>query len=246
MTDKLEWKKVKVAEDELSELWQQTAKIETSEQLAEAATQSQRDIFWPQIEALADSCDEVLLENGFPPAAQLVRHDGAGKWWFHPPDAPENPPPGETWNFTRGNTFAQEFAAGFSDPWYAGRIGLKCRLALEHFRKGDSGKPFLFNMIFEIASLRTDWRWRRGNKPSILTGRKQRKTLATHRGTAHAKQRKGVKERREAIATLLREMNRPLTGGALEQHLCKRLLDRFEIDAKPRTIRRDLSEIRRP
>ena len=245
MTDKLEWEKVKVAEDELSELWQQKAKIETSEQLAEAARQSQRDNFWPQIEALADSCDEVLLENGFPPAARLVRHDGAGKWWFHPPDAPANPPTGETWKFTLGKALAQEFAGDFSDPWYAGRIGFKCRLALEHFRKGDSGESFLFNMIFEIASLRTDWRWRRGNKPSILIGRKQRKTLDDWRGTAHAKQRKGVKARREAIATLLREMNRPLTGGALEETLRKRLLDRFKIKASLRTIRRDLSEITR-
>ena len=241
--NELTWEKHKVAEDELSVLWQQTAKIETAEQASEAAKESQRDIFWPQIEALADFCDKVLLENGFPRAAQLVRHDGAGKWWLHPPDAPKNPPTGETWKFTRGNALAQEFAADFSDSWYAGRLGLKCRLALEHFRKGDSGKPFLFNMIFEIASLRTDWRWRRGNKPSILTGRKQRKTLAAHRGTAHAKQREEIEARRDAISNLLHESKRNISGGALERYLEKRLLERFAIKASLRTIRRDLAEL---
>ena len=82
--------------------------------------------------------------------------------------------------------------------------------------------------------------------PVRKTGAKQRKTLASHRGTAHANQREGMEARRGAIATLLREMNRNLTGGALEKYLCKRLLDRFGIKASLRTIRRDLSEISRP
>lgn len=171
----LAWEKHKVAEDELSVLWRQTAKIDTDEQASEAARQTQRDTFWPHIEALADFCDEILLENGFPRAAQLVRHDGAGKWWLHPSDAPKHPPTGETWKFTRGTELAQEFSADFSDSWYAGRLGYKCRSALEHFRKWGSGKPFLFNMIFEIATLRTDWKWRRQHKPSIITGRGVRK-----------------------------------------------------------------------
>lgn len=241
--NELTWEKHKVAEDELSALWKQTAKIDTAEQAAEAARQSQRDTFWPKIAALAKFCDEVLLENGFPRAAQLVRHDGAGKWWLHSSDAPKSPPTGETWKFTRGTALAQEFAADFSDSWYAGRLGFKCRLALEHFHKGDSGKPFLFDMIFEIASLNTDWRWRRGNKPSILTGRKQRKTLANHRGAAHAKQREGIKARREAISKLLRESKRNITGGALERYLEKKLMECFAIKASLRTIRRDLAEL---
>lgn len=245
MTGKLKWEKVKIAEDELSELWREAAKVENLEQATEAAHESQIDKFWPYIEALANGCDEALEENGFPPAAQLVRHDGAGKWWRHPPDAPQRPPAGETWKFTRGQALAQEFSNDFSEAWYAGRVGWKCRLALEHFQKGDAGTPHLFSLIFEIATLRNDWRWR-GNKPSIITGRKQRETLATHRGTAHAKQQKGVLERRAAIGTLLLEVNRNLTGGALEETLRKRLLSRFEIDVSRRTIRRDLSEIKRP
>jgi hypothetical protein len=239
----LDWKKTKVAEDELSILWKRAAQIENLEQASEAARQSQLDNFWPQIEAFAKRCDEVLHEYGFPAAAEMVRHDGAGNWWRHPLDAPKQPPIGETWKFTPGHALAQEFSDDFSDAWYAGRIGFKSRLALEHFRKGDSGTPHLFSLIFEIATLRNDWQWRRGNKPSILTGRKQRKTLADHRSTANEKQREGMLARREAIVTLLRETNRKLTGGALERYLCKRLKDRFEIKASLRTIRRDLSQI---
>lgn len=212
MTDKLKWEVGIIAEDELSELRRQRSKVETPEQFAEAARELQSDTFWPAIEALADFCDQVLLDNGYPRATQLVRHDGAGRWWDHPSDAPHRPPPGETWKFERGYKLAEDFAKGFSDPWYAGRIGFKCRLALEHSRKGDSG-PFLFSMIFEIASLRTDWRWRSGYKPSILTGQKQRRTLDRQRGKAHEKQRQAVMERREAIRTLLGETSRK--GGAL-------------------------------
>lgn len=171
----LAWEKVKVAEDELSELWKSTAKIENQEQAKQAALASQADSFWPFIEELANRCDEILQESGFPPSAAMVRHDGAGKWWFHPSDATKHIPKGETWKFTLGQSLAQEFADDFSDAWYAGRIGFKCRIALEHFRKGDAGEPFLFSMLFEIATLRTDWRWRRGNKPSIITGREVRK-----------------------------------------------------------------------
>lgn len=173
--NELDWKKTQVAEDELSILWKRTAQIANSEQASEAARQTQLDNFWPQIEALADRCDEVLQEHGFPPAAEMVRHDGAGKWWRHPLDAPKRQPIGETWKFMPGYALAQEFSDDLSEAWYAGRIGFKSRLALEHFRKGDSGTPHLFSLIFEIATLRTDWRWRRGNKPSIITGRGVRK-----------------------------------------------------------------------
>jgi hypothetical protein len=172
---KLTWEWIKDAEDEISILWRQTAKIETSEQASEAARQSQIDFFWPQIEALANFCDEILQKHGFPHAFQLVRHDCAGKWWPHPVDAPRLPPTGETWNLTRGAALSAEYSANFSDAWYAGRIGIRCRLALEHYRKGDAGKPFLFAKIFEIATLRNDWRWRRSHKPSILTGQPVRK-----------------------------------------------------------------------
>lgn len=202
----LEWRKTKVAEDELSVLWRQTARIASSEQAEEAARQTQVDHFWPQIEALADFCDEVLVEHSFPKAAQYVRHDGEGNWWELSPDHPKRPPTGEIWKFTLGKALAQEFSDDFSDPWYAGRIGFECRLALEHFHKGDAGKPFLFTKIFEIATLRADWKWRRGHKPSILTGRSVRKG---------AKAGGDMRRNKCSDATLgiLQEMERLITDG---------------------------------
>lgn len=171
----LVWEKSKIAEDEISELWKKTAKIETDEQFSEAARETQLDRFWPFIEDFANRCDEVLQEHGFPCAKELVRHDKKGNWWRHPPEAPKRPPTGETWHFAWGYELAEQYAPDFSDPWYAGRIGFKCRSALEFFQKGDTGKPFLFDYVFEIASLRTDWRWRRRHKPAIITGRGVRK-----------------------------------------------------------------------
>jgi hypothetical protein len=77
--------------------------------------------------------------------------------------------------------------------------------------------------------------------PVRKTGAKQRKVLADHRGTAHANQRERVEARQKAIASLLGETR--LTGGVLERHLQEKLLDRFEIEASPRTIRRDVKAI---
>ena len=167
----LKWERVKVAEDEISELWKTTAKIETAEQAELAALRTQQDNFWPQIEALANECDALLREYGFPDATQRVLHLGEGKW---------RETTLEEWKRTGGQIvdgqwLTERYSKGFSDPWYAGRIGFRCRIALEHFHKGDSGKPFLFSKIFEISSLRTDWRWRHGHKPSILTGKTVRK-----------------------------------------------------------------------
>jgi hypothetical protein len=123
---KLTFTKTTEAEDEISILWKNAAKIENSEQASEAARLTQIDDFWPKIESLAVLCDEILSEHGFPNAAEMVRHDGAGKWRRHAPDAPKRPPPGETWKVSRGKTLAQEFSPDFSDSWYAGRIGFEC------------------------------------------------------------------------------------------------------------------------
>ena len=168
----LKWEAVKVAEDEISELWKTTAKIETAEQAELAALRTQQDNFWPQIEALANECDALLRGLGFPDAAQRVLHLGDGEWKELPTFEEFKKTGGQV---VDGRWLAENYSQGFSDPWYAGRIGFRCRIALEHFRKGDSGKPFLFSQIFEISSLRTDWRWRSGHKPSILTGKLVRK-----------------------------------------------------------------------
>ena len=241
MSDELKWQKVKVAEDELSFLWKESADIETSEQAQAAALESQKDRFWPGIKELAESCDALLKEHDFPPAAQLVRHNGAAKWWPHPEDAPQLPPSGEAWKFIQGHKFIEAKAPGFSDAWYAARIGFKCRLALEHHAKGNAGAPFLFTTIFEIATLRTDWRWRRGNKLTIITGKKVRKNLSDHRSTSITSGKEGVKERRAAIQRILHDTN--LTGGGLEVFITNQLKNQGLFAAR-RTIRRDLMALR--
>lgn len=242
MNDKLKWEKVKVAEDEITTRWQERAEIEDYEQLDEAARLSQTDRFWPMIEALADLCDKILSENDFPNAAESVRHDGEGNWWRHPPDAPKRPPPSETWRFTYGCDLARNYAGDFSDAWYAGEIGLKCRIALEKHRKGHAGEPWLLSQIFAIATLRSDWLWRRQHKPQILTGRKIRKGLDERRIAKNAEQRELMEDRRRNIELLLLQTGR--SGGALEDYLICELRKRGHETLSRRTIRRDLKALR--
>tara|TARA_R110002073_G_scaffold3906_1_gene26071 strand:+ start:1588 stop:2376 length:789 start_codon:yes stop_codon:yes gene_type:complete len=168
----LYWAKEKVAEDEISTLWRNVAPIETPEQAEIAAAATRQNHFWPSIKAMADECDILLNEQGFPSAARKVLHLGDGRWSDLPPLEEFKKSGGQIVN---GEWLARHYTKGFSDAWYAGRIGLKCRLALGHLQKGDAGEPFLLALIFEIASLRTDWRWRRQNKSSIITGRGVRK-----------------------------------------------------------------------
>lgn len=174
------------------------------------------DDFWRALEETLADCDAVMLRHGWD------RKAGNGR------------------DFPDGRT-----AEPFSELYYAGKIGFECWNLLTHHRPHNPN-PVMLAQAVALGRLSAEHEWRQSFKPSIVTGRKQRKTLAAHRGTAHASQRKSMEVRREAIATLLREMNRPLTGGALEENLCKRLLERFGINASRRTIRRDLSTIPRP
>ena len=175
-----------------------------------------KDDFWHSLEETLADCDEIMLRHGWD------RRAGNGR------------------NFPCGRT-----AEPFSELFYAGMIGESCWNFLTHHRPHDPN-PVMLAQAVALGRLLAEHEWRQSFKPSIVTGRKQRKTLAAHRGTAHASQRERLETRREAIAILLREMNRPLTGGALEETLRKRLLDRFKIKASLRTIRRDLSEITCP
>lgn len=233
----------KLAEDELSILWENRRTLETADDLAAAALDSQKDHFWPFILELAELCDSILERNGFPKAAQSVRHDGNGNWWSHPADAPSHPQKGETWKITLGKNIAQEYAPDFSDVWYAGQVGLECRLAHAHFRKGDAGEPFLLSRVFQIATWRSEWNWRRRFKPAIITGRKQRKVLNEHRQKSHATNQSKMNKRQTIIAELKKDTK--LTGGALEKYLKHHLFSMHGIQAEPRTIRRDLASLRK-
>lgn len=240
--DTLHWKPVKVAEDEISVLYKSVAQIENRKQAELAFLETQNDNFWPEIEAFADRCDEILAAEGFPRAVQWVRHDPEGNWWNETPLTAKRPAEGVTHHFTRGGILAQKFAADFSDAWYAGKLGIMCRIALAHFQKGDSGKPFLFTMVHQIASLRTDWNWRREYKPPILTGRKQRKHLKDVRENRNRDAKAAVDVRREAIRGLLSETKRE--GGALTTWLQQQLKSRHHISVSLRTIRDDLKALR--
>lgn len=147
MSGKLKWQKVKVAEDELSTLWKDQAEINTEEQLREGLALMSQGSLWDDIEALAEKCDGILAEHGFPRASERVRHDGASKWWRHPDDAPKRPPSGERWEFTPGHKFTKANTLGFSDPWYAAQLGCRCRQALWLSRNGHSGKLILHELV---------------------------------------------------------------------------------------------------
>ena len=237
----LAWKREIVAQDEISRTTRTFAKIETFEQLAEAARMTQGNDFWCFLEQLAEDCDAILRENKLPGAIQTVRHDGAGGWWVHPPDGPKQPQKGETWNFIAGAELAKAWA-DFSDVWFAGRIGLKCRLALEENAKDNAGALILFHMVWEIAQLERDWEWRSANKPAILTGRKQRKSLDERREAGNKAAKDKVARRRQLVKEMKRETR--LTGGALNKWLARQLKERHEIEVSLRTIRYDLAAIR--
>ena len=124
---------------------------------------------------------------------------------------------------------------------------------LRHFRRFemlyDSGETESIGIWRELIRFGEIWaeaRFVLNMGKHSITGKKQNKVLDDQRNTANARQREKMMARREAIAILLREMNRPLTGGALENYLRKGLLDRFDIKASLRTIRRDLTEILHP
>jgi hypothetical protein len=241
MIDK-QWTHQTLAEDEISAIRKSTYRVETWKELGEFL--SQPDDFWTRIEALADECDEILSRHGFPNAAEVVLHDGAGNWWRRTPDGPSRPPGDKAWRFTTGAALSQEHSAVFSDPWYAGRIGKLCRVALARAATPAEFALFLCHKVWAIATLQSDWTWRSGQKPAILTGRKQLKVLADHRGTANARRLNGVQARHQAIARMLRDTN--LNGGALEQYLQRRLRGEADIAVSLRTIRRDLSILSGP
>lgn len=235
----LVWEKVVVAKDELSTTYRQTAKIETAEQAEEAALRSQTDTFWPQIEAIVRECDDVLSELGWPGAHEQVLHQGDGKW--------SSLPSLEEWKknggqIVNGYWLTQRYADDFSDPWYAGHIGSLCHKAIDLMRANKPATPHIFSYIYQIASLRTDWKWRLGHKPSILTGKKQRSCLKGIRDNRNKSAKDMVAQRRKYIQQLISETSR--TGGALDRWLVSELAIRFEVQVSERTVRSDRAALK--
>jgi hypothetical protein len=204
--------------------------------------------FWRNLEALQHDCTEALLRLGHPDPCRTLVYRGDEEWWYvDDPDVPTREQldsglmHGRKYGWTHGFEYALRRSEPFSDPWYAARLA---ELIFIVSRDRSASHQNQLQRILLIGSLVADWNWRRGFKPAILTGNKQRKVLATHRGAAIASKREGVEARRAAISELLRGTK--LTGGALEGHLKRKLSEQFTIDASTRTIRRDLTEMRHP
>lgn len=203
-----------------------------------------RPRFWEHLEEITARCAEILEGQGFPHPTRHVNYWRDGGWWYL--DSPGAPDRAELMRALRedgrawGGAFGWEYALGrsepFSETWYAARVA---KLIWLVSRDREASHTVQLARIMQIGSTMTDWRWRRGFKPSILTGRKQRKVLADHRGTANERRRQEVQARRGAISLMLGDTK--LTGGALERYLQRRLEDEAGIAASLRTIRRDLS-----
>lgn len=172
MSEKIDWKRRKVAEDEISAVWQEYTKLETQSEFENFSSLMDEDSFWPKIVELAEFCDEILEKNNLPKAMQSVRHDGGANWWLHPKDAPPTPPNGETWRIELGYSFVVRCFPDLSDKWFAATLGFRCREAISLRDRGKCESSSFLALIFEIARLRTDWVWRRKQKHNILRGKK--------------------------------------------------------------------------
>ena len=146
------------------------------------------------------------------------------------------------WSQRYAAPWIQESATDFSKVWYAARIGWVCRLFLEHIKIGNSAKPHVHALAYEIGVLKNDANWRLQHKPSVLTGGKQRRNLAKLREDQNARAKTHVIERRGLIETLMQETQR--TGGALDNWLVQQLKERHSIQVSKRTVRGDRRAIR--
>ncbi|SPF81134.1 hypothetical protein [Pseudoprimorskyibacter insulae] len=228
---------VVLAEDELSQLKVTRHSEMTVDEIDALLSEGASRNFWDDLRAFADACDTVLQEKEWPAASAKVCIEQDGTWrLFAKSEACK-----AKFGWKLGSTYVQEMTKDFSDAWYAARIGLKCRLALEHLNKGDGGKPFFHSMMFEIGSLRTDWRWRRSRKKQIITGRKQRNVLSDLRDAQNRTAKQNVEWRRGLVRNLISETK--LTKGALSRWLQTQLKKRHDIEVSERTVRSDLKAL---
>lgn len=205
--------------------------------------------FWRDIENIQAECKAILLRHNLPePEKRLIYSEGGDWWYADAPDAPQmttlregSKTHGRKLGAAFGFVYALKHSAPFSDPWYAAQLSELAFLVSQDTEASDTNQ---LTRIMQIGVILKDWQWRNGFKPSILTGRKQRKVLAAHRGKANSARKATAMERRDAIASMVEQTK--CKGGALEKYLKRRLEDECAIYASLRTIRRDLSELRTP
>jgi hypothetical protein len=168
--------------------------------------------FWRDLEIILVNCDKIMLRHG--------------------------------WNRKAGNRRdfpSDRTAEPFSELWYAGKIGFECWNLLNWHRERGPNEIALAEALY-LGRLLAEAEWRTAFKPSILTGRTQRRHLTNLRELQNKSTKNHVAKRREAIGALIKETK--LTGGALDKWLARQLADRHSINASTRTIRSDRKAIR--
>ena len=129
----------------------------------------------------------------------------------------------------------------FSKLQDAGIIGEECWSLLNWARKRGTNELALAQAL-HLGRLLAEAEWQ-GFKPSIRTGKKQRKRLAGIRDAQNEKTKSMASVRREYVAAMLLEAGRR-TGGKLVSWLREHLLERYAIKVSERTIRDDLKALR--
>jgi hypothetical protein len=165
------------------------------------------------LEIILGNCDEIMLRHGWD------RKAGNGR------DFPSN-----------------RKAEPFSELWYAGKIGFECLHLLTWHRENGPNEIALSQTLY-LGRLLAEAEWRTAFKPSIVTGKKQRRALSELRETQNRAAKQSVAHRRALITSLLSEAGRR-SGGALTKWLVEKLAEEHKINISGRTVRDDLAAIR--
>lgn len=224
-----------VADDELETIFQDSVRLESFDELAVAAQDSQTDDFWPMLASMADRCDGFIERNGYPFGIAMVQHDGNGNWQSPDRSSTESPV-----TLQMAYLFTLDHAADFSKLWFAAQIALDIREAQE-LRKRDAADFHILWKVFGIGRYVQSHCFREAHKRDALRGKKTGKNLRETREAENERKKTGVENRRTSIEIFLAETQ--LSGGALEKYLTKRL-NAQGTGISARTLRRDLAAIR--
>lgn len=229
-----------LAEDEISKLVQERVTLKTMGEIKEALASSRNYDFWKHIREMADECDDLLVSGGYPKAWEPILCNSLGDWREFSGDFHEAK---NDWKLVRGADFVLDATKDFSKHWYAAQFGKKAGLALRHSKKNEGDLSGLFILVWELAQIAADWRWRAKHKKQIVTGKKQRAKLHDLREAKNQAAKMQAEERRMIVAELLAETS--LTGGSLDNWLSKQMKLRHGISFKPRTYREDRKILKR-
>jgi len=124
--------------------------------------------FWQEIERIAENCDAILGQRGFPPAGVAIRFSEAGFWCLSE-GRPGRAPAGVRVHSVNSNAaYMKRFSEPFSDAWYAGDAGAKCREILNARGLLDDN---VLEAIFHLGLALRDWSWKRRYERAITSSR---------------------------------------------------------------------------